>query len=142
MTDQQVPLFCLHDGQVHHFTPGEVERLVYCLQGVEYDAVMDRQRAVGDATPPARQLDEFDCLQNVLAWSHELEMYAEHVEHQVLRRRDRAGPRPGDTDSCRHCGDLIAYLPIVDGAIPAWRHDTAAGIVKPCIPEPDPDRSP
>jgi hypothetical protein len=134
MTDE-LSLFCIACKDTHDLTLLSVERIVYALQAAEHDAEIDR----GPANELyEREPDAFDCLLTTLGGSHELELYAEHVDQQLLRRRDKAGARAGDEDICRHCGDLIGH----GGG--GWGHLDLDALAKVPAhrPEPDPERQP
>lgn len=140
MTNQPTfPIYCLHDGQTHDFTVADLEQLVHVLQAVEHDTAVDAKHEAPNRTP-----DTYDCLQDLLGLASDSEAYLEHVTQQLLRRRDLAGPRPGDTDLCRRCSELIEFSSLQPGTLPAWRHSEPLdmrGLVA-HLPEPDPERQP
>lgn len=77
-------LFCDACNEVELFTPGEVERIVYALVGMEADercAVTPRLAAGRDA------MLNTVCLRTVLGYSRDSEMYAEHTNAAVEARR-------------------------------------------------------
>lgn len=91
-------LYCEACNQLHHFSLGAVERIIYTL---EADARSDPGRVEirrGDGIDGARIIeyrpdpDEATCLNQILEHSFHPEMYLEHVEAQVERRRDRENP--------------------------------------------------
>lgn len=74
-------LFCNVCQELHQFTPGEVERIVYTLQGSRHDAVM---------TPLDSKIREYHkeyCLKSDLSMSYDGEGYSEHVYSLVESRR-------------------------------------------------------
>ena len=141
----EVALFCIGCKDTHDLSLLEAERIVYALQAAEHDAAITATRLdpAGRYRSP-REPDTFDCLQDTLRGSFDIELYAEHVEQQLLRCRDKAGPRVGDEDLCWHCGDLIRYVRTVEGstALERWVHDDPPALYGCRRSEPDPERQP
>lgn len=69
-------------GDVHRYTKGEAERIIYALVGAVADAEID-DRSEGDS------YDHMVCLDLVLSGSHDVEVYYEHVQACVEARRER-----------------------------------------------------
>jgi hypothetical protein len=78
-------LYCLSCKHNHRFTNGEAERIIYTLQGMEWDAVV--------SVKDEREYGDYDCLRAILGLSHDSECYAEHttnlVENRLLNARFR-----------------------------------------------------
>jgi hypothetical protein len=93
-----VKLYCDACDATHDFTPGDVERIVYALEGMERDArlthAQDRSGA-GQCEPHgilsgdyAGHLEaEPTCLEEALGLASDSEGYAEHVNGGVEARR-------------------------------------------------------
>lgn len=91
-------LYCESCNALHKFKPGEVERIVYALEGMERDArlthAQDRSGAA-QCEPHGIESDRYPghleatatCLEEVLGMAGDSECYAEHVEASVHRRR-------------------------------------------------------
>lgn len=73
-------IYCQRCDRTHRFTAGDVERMLYTLQGALHDAKQE---------PDAlKYLDERgDCLKDVLRSSHHIEEYLEHTTACVDARR-------------------------------------------------------
>ena len=74
-------LFCMRCVENHTFSPGEVEKIVYALQGLEADSNIEHH--VVDAQNP------LVCLTSALGMAEDLECYAEHVEACIKGRKKR-----------------------------------------------------
>lgn len=72
-------LYCHECNELHRFTEGEVELIVYTLQAEAADAEMSAD-------------DPYDlsCLRSSLEAATHAEMYREHTEALVARRRELA----------------------------------------------------
>ena len=80
--NRSVALYCNACNELHRYTPGEVERIVYTLDARQADAVTDNElRVDGDA------YEALACLDVELGASGDCEVYLEHVDACVERRR-------------------------------------------------------
>lgn len=71
-------LYCHECNELHRFTEGEVEAIVYVLQA----------EAADDDTPRPSDPYDLECLRGPLAYAFDAEMYAEHTEALITRRRE------------------------------------------------------
>lgn len=76
-------LHCWHHNIVHPFTAGEVERIVYALTGMLFDA--RHEDADGDYAGYQPRL--MLCPKEALVLARDSECYLEHVEQGVESRR-------------------------------------------------------
>jgi hypothetical protein len=72
-------LYCHECNELHSFTEGQVEAIVYTLQAEAADA---------DHRPYNDDPYDLPCLRDPLAASSDAEMYAEHTEALTTRRRE------------------------------------------------------
>lgn len=89
-------LVCSRCAELHPFTVGELERIVYALQGMEVDT------RTAEAEKPHPWRAEEWCLREVLDLSRSVEGYGEYVEatHELrlnLQRGRRAAEALGAT---------------------------------------------
>ena len=74
-------LFCTCCGELHRYSPGDVERILYALQGAQADAYCEEAQG----TEP---FEEVACLTAWLDSSHDPEAYLEWTDGWVQRRRE------------------------------------------------------
>lgn len=73
-------LYCHSCNETHRFTAGEVERIVYTLQGELGDW------ALGGLQKVEHHEDATRCLKGLLSASHDIEEYGEYTEAGVACR--------------------------------------------------------
>lgn len=81
----KIPLWCPTHDEHHSFTAGEIERIVYALSaGLAEEATasdINDRHLIGAAFE-----DALSCPLEVLGWSRDGEMYAEHTGRFVAMR--------------------------------------------------------
>lgn len=87
-------LFCIGDhglrpggSRVHEFTEGEVERILYTLQAMYASAVCTPDDGELELRGTSALTMQHPCLEEVLGWSEEPEMYLEWVNETVEARQ-------------------------------------------------------
>lgn len=76
-------LYCTDCNATHDFSAGEIERIVYALQGDLADALMKADGLPWEGLPE----ESLECLESVLGGSYDSEVYQEWTQAHVERRR-------------------------------------------------------
>lgn len=78
--NREIPLYCDDCAEVHRYRPGQVERIVYVL-------IAEAATPDNATSPGGRLVEEYKtCLNEVLRWSYDTEMYYEWTQASVEGR--------------------------------------------------------